>query len=109
MNFDAIDAACFKSKITILFLFLKSGVVTKQQLQKRSLEMKKEQGIDIYPLEKINQIEKFDKVYNRYVNFIYARKLQQKTLNDDNIKASKILAKISDRHFNEILTKYLVK
>jgi len=109
MNFDAIDAACFKTKTTVLFLYLKSGIVTQEELKKRCNEKKNEQGIDIYPQAKIDLIDEFMKVYNRYINFIYARKLQQKILGNKNIKATKILAKISDNHFNEIMTKYLVK
>ena len=35
-KFDAIDAACFKEKIKVIFLYLKSGLITIDELKKRS-------------------------------------------------------------------------
>ena len=113
MGFDAIDAAMYKSKTKVLFLYIKSGVVSVPEMKDRASELKNSLGVDIYPYESIKKIEGFLKVYDRYVNFTYARKLQKKVLEQEEAtgeaqpEKSKILAKIPKHLFEEIIQNYL--
>lgn len=111
MNFDAIDAASFKGKTKVLFLYIKSGVVTFDSLKEKCQRKKEDEGVDIYPTKSMEKIQEFDLVYKRYVNFLYARKLQKKCVEDGTkkVKGSLILGKLRKFDTDEIILKYLSK
>lgn len=111
MNFDAIDAASFKGKTKVIFLYIKSGIVSLDGLRERCERKKEEIGVDIFPKKSVEKIENFYRVYKRYVNFLYARKLQEKCVKvgEKKVKGSLILGRLRKFDSDEIILKFLTR
>ena len=74
-DLDAIDACLFRSKVKVLFVFLKLKIVSKEDLQRRSDSIKAKHNIEIFNPEIIKSLDEFMDVYNRRIALVQAKKL----------------------------------
>ena len=112
-NFDAISAACFKSKYTILLMMIDSGVVTLQQIKDNAKRIFQEHGIQVFDEQEFSEYLKFFEIRKKYFDFIYARELQKKVIESSKVKLAdkkegqqvylSVLPKLRNLHFQKIM------
>ena len=108
-DLDAIDACLFRNKVKVLFLFLKLKMVSREDLQKRSDAIEAKHKIKIFDPEILKNIDEFTIAYKKRIAMIQAKKLQELTFYDQDVKATKIYAKIPSHVFKDIVQNYYFK